>query len=160
MVNKKAQAWGFDLMIASVIFTGAIVTFFIFSLNTPSESNEIILSLERQGDLVANSLLSEGYPPNWNSQDVAVIGLLTDNKINESKLSSFYDLSISNYQKTKSLFGISSNYLINLSEPIEINYNVIAGIGETPENPENLLKISRITIYKNKPVTLEIQIWE
>lgn len=160
MKCKKAQAWGFDIMIAAGIFIFGIIAFFLYTLNYPTEEEGKLDSLLYEGDIVAESLLSEGIPENWTSQAVSKIGLLKNNTINQNKLEQFYNLSSNEYPRTKSLFGIKYNYFVNFSESIEISGASIEGIGLFPENADNNIKISRVAIYKNKPVTLEVQVWD
>ncbi|PIN88853.1 hypothetical protein COU60_05525 [Candidatus Pacearchaeota archaeon CG10_big_fil_rev_8_21_14_0_10_34_76] len=160
MKTKKAQAWGFDLIIASVLFILGIVIFFVYTINTSQQAQDKIDELDYQGNLIAEDLMSEGSPADWNVENVQKIGILTNNKINNSKLENFYQLSDQNYQKTKSLFDIKYDYFMNLSEEISINGENIERIGRASENPTNLIKITRFTIYNNNPVTLNIYIWQ
>ncbi len=39
-MHKKAQAWGFDLVVASIIFVVGIVAIYIFTLNFTKETEE------------------------------------------------------------------------------------------------------------------------
>ena len=158
--SKKGQAWGFDLMIASIIFIAGIIAFYFYALNTP-ETETTINRLSYDGNIIASTLLSEGSPTNWDENNVISPGILTNNKINETKLESFYNLAASNYQKTKNLFNTRYEFYIFLSEEnFTISGNEVQGIGSQPASPENLIKISRITIYKTKPLTLNIDVWE
>lgn len=160
--NKKAQAWGIDLMIAMAIFVFGILMFFFYTANQPGETKEIYESLFYDGSIVADSILSEGHPKNWQQDSVVTIGILNDNKINETKLERFYELSVADYSKTKILFNTKYNYYVFLSEPMTIDSEEIEGIGLNPEAQEtdNLVKITRFTVYKNKPVTMTIYIFE
>ena len=160
IILKRGQAWGFDLMIASIIFISGIVVFYLYSLNLPNETEDIINALTYEGNLIAGALLSNGFPSNWDEGNVIIPGILTNNRINQTKLEEFYDLSINNYGKTKSLFNIKYEYYIIPSENFTINQNQISAIGQAPQNQKNLIKITRITIYKEKPITLNIHIWE
>lgn len=159
-MKLKAQAWGTDLMVASVIFTSAIVFFYFYALNDPNEAQESIDSMLYDGRIIADVILSEGYPKNWSSGDVVTIGILTNNKINETKLERFYDLAIFNYPRTKSLFNTKYNYYFNFSETMFIGAAPINGIGSKPLNQKNLVKISRFTVYKDKPMSAYLYIWE
>ncbi len=162
MINfetKKAQAWGVDLIVASIIFLIGILSFYLYAINTPKESETIIEKLSYQGDTIANSLLSEGYPRNWDEENVLILGILTENKINKTKLERFYNISINNYEKTKFLFNTNYNYYVLFQENITINGNSINGLGKSPENATNIIKLSRIIVYNDKPSTLEIEIW-
>ncbi len=159
-MKKRAQAWGFDLMIASVLFMGGIIFFYIYAFNTPSQGEEKLNSLTYEGNVLADSLISDGSPINWSVDNVGRIGLLSNNKINQTKLDAFYSLSQSDYPKTKALLNTRYNFFINASNPLTANNEIIIGIGLPPDNPQNLIKISRFTIYKETPVTLTIEVWE
>jgi len=169
MISKKAQAWGFDLMIASIIFISGIILFYIYSINYPKESNEKLDKLFNEGEFMAEVLLSEGLPINWNQDTVVRIGLTTNKKINETKLGEFYEMANypvnpDGYSKSKSLFNSNYNFFMNFSEPIIIDERTIeeGGIGKNFENQEitNLIKVTRVTTYQNKLVSLNLYIWE
>ena len=158
--NRKAQAWGIDLMAASVIFIFGIIMFYLYALNEPSEGKEIVETMSYEGEFIARSLLSEGYPSDWNSGNVIKIGILSENKINQTKLERFYEIAALDYEKTKRLFNTRFNYYFFLSEKITIDSDEVEGLGEKPENYKNLFKVTRFTIYNNKPSTMTIYIWE
>lgn len=158
--NKRAQAWGFDLMIASVIFIAGVIAFYFYALNTP-ETETRLNSLAYDGDIIASALLSEGFPENWNSGDVITPGILTDDKINDTKLESFNSLAMTNYAKTKALFNTNYDYYIYLSdENFTISGSEVEGIGNLPSGQDDLIKISRVVIYENRALTLNIEVWE
>jgi hypothetical protein len=160
MQTKGGQAWGFDLMIALVIFIAGLVTFFLYALNTP-ETEITLNKLIYEGNIIADTLLSQGSPTNWNEQNVITPGILTSNKINNTQLEKFYNLSLTNYPQTKRLFNTRYEYYIFLSNKnFTIEGNSIQGIGSQPVNPANLIKISRATIYNNRPITFNVDVWE
>lgn len=159
--NKRAQAWGIDLMIASVIFTVAIVFFYFYALNEPAEAEEKLSALYYDGKIISDSILSEGYPQSWNASNVVITGILTNNKINETKLKNFYNLSsTTGYARTKRLFNTRYEYYFNLSETMMIGGIPVNGIGSNPTNQKNLVKITRFTIYQDKPMTAYLYVWE
>lgn len=159
-MNKRAQAWGFDLMIAMAIFVAGIIFFYFYAVNMPNETENINNRLAYAGDLIANNLLSEGSPSNWDESNVITIGITSKDKINQTKLERFYNLATTNYQKSKLLFNTQYEYYITFSKNITINGNEVEGIGSLPINPKNLIRVNRISIYKDKPSTLNINIWE
>lgn len=159
-MKKRAQAWGFDLIIAAVIFSLAIVAFYLFSLNYSGEAEESLSALEYDANSIANALLSEGYPAQWDSGNVMKIGLLSNSRINETKLLLFKELSVSDYAKTKSLFNTLHNYEITFSENLTINSTAITSIGQSPSSPQNLIKVTRLATYNNKPLVIYISSWE
>jgi hypothetical protein len=146
-------------MLASTIFIFGIVMFYLYALNDPEEGKENLEGLFYDGKIIAESLLSEGYPKDWNSADVVTTGILSDNKINETKLERFYNLANSDYAKTRNRFNTQFDYYFFLSENMTINSVEVEGIGSNPPNPQNLVKITRFTVYKNRPVTAYIYVW-
>jgi len=160
MTSKKAQAWGFDLLIALIIFTLGIIAFYLYALNMPNEAESIMETMNYQGNAISNSILSEGYPLNWNQDDVTNIGILSNNKINQTKLERFFSLSSANYVRSKSLFNTRYEYYVSLSENFTINGSEVEGIGNKPTSPKNLIKIARLTIYNNKPIIFNLEVWE
>jgi hypothetical protein len=170
--NKKAQGWGMDLIIAVTIFTIGLVAFFVYSLNSPGEAKEKIESLSYEGRILASTILSEGSPEGWGATNVIKIGILNNNKINETKIKIFYELTKieENYEKTKELFDITYDYYFYLNKKIDINGDgslMLEGIGKPGFDKEdigtdikNLIKITRYTVYQNKPMTAYFYIWE
>lgn len=171
MKSKTAQGWGMDLIIAVSIFTIGLVAFYIYSLNSPGEAKENLESLSYDGRILANTILSEGSPTGWDKTSVAKIGILTNNKINETKLQYFYELTNTSagYNNTKQKFDINYDYYFYLNESMDISGapGLVDGIGKPGvdrnngyEDVKNLVKITRYTIYKNKPMTAYFYIWE
>lgn len=157
MKNKRGQGWGFDLVAAMIIFLAGILFLYFYTINYPSATEEIFQQLHHEGELVADSLLSEGSPSNWNQNNVVRIGLLNGNKINETKLETFSHL---DYNKTKYLFRINHEYYVKFQEPISFEGGIPTdGIGLPPTNERNLAKITRVVIYNNEIKSLEIYAW-
>lgn|SRR3989344_6413115 len=160
MKTKNAQAWGFDVIVAIGMFIFGMTAFFLYTINYPQGEQEKLDDLLYEGNILADNLLSTGSPENWTVNHVSKIGLLTNKVVNQTKLEQFYEISSTEYDRTKALFGIKYDYFVNFSEPIEISSETIEGIGLLSENPNNKIKISRVSLYKNKPVTIEVQVWD
>ena len=154
-----AQAWGFDLIIASSLFSIGIIVFYFYTVNHTDETEETYSRLLYDGNNIAETLLSEGYPADWSAGNVVKIGLTNDKRINATKLKYFYTLATNDYEKTKTLFNTNYNYYINMSQPMIIDNVEVGYIGEKDVNPDNLVKITRVTIYNNKITTLFIYMW-
>jgi len=159
MRKKRGQAWGFDLMIATIIFISGIVAFYLYSLNYQTEAQETLDALFYEGNAIAQDILSEGFPTNWNINTVQKIGLKNEGKINATKLEYFYNLSVQDYQRTKILLDAKNNYYMNFSNGMVIGQQAIEGIGLPPSSPANIIKITRFTIYGEKPTSINIFIW-
>ncbi|MEK6850554.1 MAG: hypothetical protein AABX85_03190 [Nanoarchaeota archaeon] len=153
--RKNGQAWSFDLMIGIVIFVAALSLLFFYSINYKAESEDILNAMQYDGNAVADILLSEGYPKNWNKDDVIVPGILSNNKIDEDKLK---NLSIINYEEQRSLMHTKYDFCFNFSDsmPASLPYCM----GKQYNDPNNLFFISRMVIYKNKSSMLNIYIWK
>jgi hypothetical protein len=165
LTNKKAQIWGMDLIVAVLIFSLTLSIYYFYTINDRESTKENLDQLTHKGRLITEILLSQGTPTNWNEQQVTEIGLLTNGKINQTKIEQFYNLSTNNYEKTKQLFNSEYDYYFFLEEHIETPQGIIEGIGKTGINKtnieaRNLIKIERITIHKNKPTTATLYIWE
>lgn len=167
--TNKAQGWGMDLIIAVTIFTFGLVVFFIYSLNAPGEAREKIETLSYEGKILANTILSEGAPEAWNAGSVIKIGILSNDKINETKLQTFYDMTrtSSDYKKTKELFDMTYDYYFYLEENMTTIGADVDGIGKPGfnrkgdySNVKNLVKATRYTVYNDVPMTIYFYIWE
>lgn len=159
-MKKRAQLWGIDLIVGTSIFIIGVILFYIYAFNYSSGSEDSYNSLSYDASIIADSLLSEGYPREWNSTSVVAIGISSSNKINQTKLERFYNLSIQDYERTKYLFNTQYDYYLNFSEPLQINGVNVEYIGHKSASQENIVKVSRITIYKNKLVNFDVILWE
>jgi hypothetical protein len=167
MKSKGAQIGSFDLTVAMAIFLVGIMIFFIYSVNQSDEAQENFELLFYEGKVVSNNLMSEGYPSNWNSTQVMSIGVMTQEKINQTKLEQIYNMIYdeNNYSKTKNLLNTQYDYYFFLEGNMTIDGNSVDGIGKPGEtrnsiSPKNLIKIKRFTIYQNKTTPLYIYVWE
>ena len=160
MKTKKAQGWGFDLAIAAVIFSLGILIFYLFSINANNETAESFDNLKYEAGIIADSLFSEGSPASWTESNVVRIGLLSNNQINETKLEMFNAIASSDYPRTKQLFRITNNYYISFSENLSIGNQTIDTIGWRPTEAQNLLKVTRLSSYNNKPIVFYIYSWD
>jgi len=168
-MKNKSQLWGIDLMIAVTLFVFGIMIFYIYNLNAPSDVRENFEYMYYDGDLIMDSILSEGYPIDWNThtEDLVKIGILTNGKINSTKLQAFHDLNASDYAKTKIKFSTKYDYYFYLAETMDTIAAGHKGIGKVDDagdadivNSRNLIKITRFTIYENKPMTAYLYVWE
>ncbi len=159
-MDKKGQGWSFDVIVGSVIFMMGFFIFFLYSINFSQDNEGAVESLAYQGSLVADDLLSEGFPTDWTQSNVQKIGIVTDGKIDMLKLENFLSLVDSNYESTKVIFGITKDYYVVFSQPITLDGQDIYGIGLEPSNHKNLMKITRAVILNNKLASMEVEIWE
>lgn len=162
MKSKKAQAWGTDLIIAFIIFSFSIIFFYFYSFNYSNETEDILELLTYEGNFIADSLLSPGYPDSWEESNVIEIGITTNGKINQTKIENFYKFTQNDYEKTKRIFGTKYDYYFFMEDPINSTLEGIGKPGVTSTNitASNLMKITRLTIYQNKPTTAYVYIFQ
>jgi len=163
--SKKSQAWGIDLMVGAFIFLIGITVFYIYSMNSPEESKETVESISYDSKFISDTILSEGYPINWNPSNVIRIGVLTKDKIDETKLEVFYNLAQTDYNRTKILFDTKYDYYFFMDKNISSATINVRGIGKpnfdiNNINAKNLIKVTRFVIYKDEPLTAYVYIWE
>ncbi|RMD67315.1 hypothetical protein D6817_01900 [Candidatus Pacearchaeota archaeon] len=160
--QKKAQVWSFDLIVASIIFLSVILFFYLLTINLQTDTFSEQKKLQREANALADNLLSSGTPQNWNETNVVKIGIADDGKLNKTKLLAFKNLAESDYTRTKSLLGISDNYYINFTQPINANGFSIDTIGSVPsaeQNYSNLAVATRAVAVDGKIVILKVNVW-
>jgi len=160
-MNKKAQGWGLDLTVASVIFLIGIFFLYTYAVNFGGGSESILSSLNSQGKTGSSLILSEGSPENWEGlNNTETPGITINNKINQTKLNRFYNITDTReeYQRTKNRLNIIDEFYFNFSG-MEVEGDEINGIGKKPENYDNLVRTERITVYKNKVTKFNLYIW-
>jgi len=167
--NKRAQAWGFDLIIAIIIFSIGIVALYLYAINFSNEVDENLNALLYEGNLVSSNLLSQGSPANWSSYDLSSLdfmnmpGLLENNKIDNNKLKNFSILS--NNPDIKNKLNTKFNFCFAISGiEFAADYPSSAypyGICTADKNDvQNEIKITRFVVYKNIPRKFELTIWK
>ncbi|MFH1521743.1 MAG: hypothetical protein ABIF18_02175 [archaeon] len=154
-------------MAGVALFLVGIMIFFVYSLNQPDEARDKFELLSYDGKIIAENLMSSGYPLDWSSGNVITLGITSEGKINETKLERLYEMiyAENNYTLTKNLLNTQYEYYFFLDQNMTINSVEVEGIGKpgtTKDNidAKNLIKITRVTIYKNKTTPLYIYIWE
>jgi hypothetical protein len=145
LINKKAQVWSLDLLVALIIFVIGLVVIYFYALNYQSTTYKFE-GLSYDADLISNLLLGE-------NED----GIVTDGKVNQSKLDEFD--SLSDFEK-KSVLGVSNNFYFTMPQ-LEVGGGVRDSVGIVNVTSVNhLVKVTRITIYKEKPTKLEVVVWQ
>jgi len=143
--EKKAQIWSLDLIIASIIFITGIALLFVYAVNYSSQTVKQLNELFYEGNLASQLILSEFEP-----------GVLSEGKINQTKLDNFYNYS---YDSQKNILGIRYDFYFTLTG-LEINEISVSYVGRiNATETKNLIQVTRLTIYKNTPAKFQIFIW-
>jgi hypothetical protein len=142
---KKAQAWSLDLIVASVIFTAGIIILYVYAINYSSQTKNQLDGLFYEGNSASQLILSENDA-----------GILSAGKINQTKLDEFYNY---DYQTKKNKLGITNDFYFTFTG-LEINGVPEDYVGKINNTAiENLIQVTRITLYENKPTKFQIFIW-
>jgi hypothetical protein len=159
MIKKAGQAWGIDLMIAAAVIMAGMTLMYLYSYQLGSRGERQLDTMNAIGERLANTLLTTGQPENWNRTTVTSIGILTDDKINQTKLDEWYALTQIDYNSTKRMLRTQDDYFVNFTDPMLISGNPVVGIGRVPSQPKNLIQVTRFSLYRNQPVTIRVIIW-
>lgn len=157
--NKKAQIWAMDLSIALIIFIGVIFLFYRYSISFAPE-NPLVNKMIKEGGYVSNTLMSTGFPPNWNELNLnqtLAIGLLNDEEIMDlNKLNNFSqwvgDASgdkFANYTLSKKKINTRYEYYIQFYNGQAIAPFQPIGLAPTV-NATQIIKIQRLVAYRDE----------
>ena len=169
-ISKRGQVWVTDFILSLLIIVVALAIFGRAILNITS-ANQDVRPLIMEGRSFSDSLISEGYPVDWNSSSVSRIGLTADKRINDTKISAFYAM---DYDDVKERFNSRydfyvfmvgyDNKLINVSGKYGLGHGLVNATQDSVVlsglDFDRLVKIERLTIYDSKIVRLVIYIWK
>ncbi len=145
LINKKAQVWGLDLVVASIIFLAGIILLYFYVINYSSQSRSQIEELSYDANLASTLILSEESA-----------GIVSDGKINQTKLDEFYD---TDYNSEKAQLGVTNDFYFTLDN-LEINGSPVSYVGKLNETETaSLVKLTRVTVYKDKLTKFEIFVY-
>src|SRR3989338_5308764 len=100
----KAQAFTLDFIISATVFLLVLAAFFRYFDNIDRSDDIDVQDLVSEAHTIELSVFSSGSPREWNSGNVALIGLTNRTPaMDRAKLREFTALP---YQKAKSLFGV------------------------------------------------------
>ncbi|MEM2955004.1 MAG: hypothetical protein QW625_03600 [Candidatus Nanoarchaeia archaeon] len=155
---SKGQVWSLDFITSLIIFLFAfLVVFFIFSyLNAQSAQQAFFNDIESLSLSISDILVrTKGIPEDWNETNVIAIGLASEeNALNETKISYFFSMANSDYERTKAILTGGYDFYFSLTD---INGTSYGSIG-SKENVSFVVPIERYCLYKNRVVKLEFAI--
>ena len=137
-----------DFIIAMLIFAVALTIYFVYTTNLSKEDISSLNDLISDTKLVSSSLVSEGYPSNWNSNTVKRIGLTNnDQMIDKRKMNEFMEIS---YNKSKKLLGTAYEYLLFFVNESNDVQNIEGFCGTGGEEVNITYDISAAYYYQNR----------
>jgi len=176
ILKKKSQVWYIDFMVGLLIFIIALVIYYEYSTNLSKQEKGLLDEILADAKSISSSLVSAGYPFDWNSGDVERIGITNnDQRIDNEKLEEFYDMT---YNQSRRLFGTRFDYFIffknknnsimKIDDECGVgNPNVVIEESEgncisinITTNPKELVGIKRLLIYNSDVIKMEVYVWE
>lgn len=165
--NRKGQGFTIDYIVGLIIFIFLVVVAAkLFIDIIPDTGYE---TTYKNNIFLADTLLDNGYPDNWNSSTVILPGIADNQvRINSTLLSRFQNLS---YSRTKTLFHIESEYMfffqnssgiLNLSSCV---YGYPAPVDENctftldADTYDHLTKIKRLVIVDGRVAEMYVYVW-
>lgn len=145
LTNKRGQGWGLDLIAGVIIFIAGVMVLYVYAINYTSQSNKVLDELYYEGNLISELMLTdEPY------------GIITDGVVDQTKL----DLFNSSYDVRKDTYGVRHDFYFTM-ENMEVGGNYVSEIGKVnTTTTKDLMKITRIVAYKNRPTKLEVFVYE
>ncbi len=143
--EKSAQAWSLDLVVASMIFLAGIVVLYVYAVNYSSQTKDQLNELFYDGNLASQILLSESES-----------GILSEGKINQTKLDEFFN---SDYETKRKSLGLNNDFYF-MFDGMEVNGTPVSYIGKINDTEvSSLVRITRLAVYKNTPKKLDFFVW-
>ncbi len=158
--NRKAQLFTIDLILGIFIFLLTVVAMFsMWDLYLGRFKKDVIYdeNFIKALHITDNFVKTPGYPINWNSQNVEVIGLATENRnLLVDKVKNLTSMSIDEAKKILNIENQNFYFAIVL-----LNGSVIEKLGKKElTTHKNKIKIRRPVIYDGKEAMLEFELWE
>ncbi len=164
------------MMVSMLFLTLLIILYAQFTTNLSAENKVLLEKVVFDAEMISETLISGGYPDDWNADNVQRLGLTDNNyRLNTTKLGYVANLS---YFDRKYLFGTTFDYYIalqymdgsllnitNMSGFTTLDLNPEGGIGlyglETmgSTNPDHMVKKERYLIYNSSTIKLLIFLW-
>ncbi|MFB6088389.1 MAG: hypothetical protein ABEK36_01270 [Candidatus Aenigmatarchaeota archaeon] len=145
-------------MVGITIFLLTIVTVHTHQTNIYKkiERQEEMLFYEEIMSVTDTLMLSEGYPQNWNSSNVQVIGLAsTPNNLNKTKVQRFLGL---DYEKVKSGLGFGNK---EFYFEMRNKTGIIGSVGNKDyNNSKTINTVNREGLMDGKKIKLSIIVWD
>lgn len=110
MANRKSQMWFTDFVIALVIFSLTLISYYTYTANISKQDSSVMNEIISDAKTVSSAFTSGGYPDNWDSSTVTRIGFTDNyNRIDNEKFGEFNKIK---YNKTKKLLGTIYDYFL------------------------------------------------
>ncbi len=160
MKNKKAQIWYTDFMVGVLIFVIVIVLYYEYANNLNQDPDKLTSDLIMDAKSITSSLITEGYPTNWNQSNVQMIGLTDGNqRLVQEKIDVLAGM---DYGEMKTKLRTSYEYYLFLEDfnGTRILLGGEEGVGLNSTDSKNLVSLTRVVIYDSRLIRMVVQVWQ
>ena len=168
LIHKKGQVWSLDFIVAIIIFITSFLVLYNYILDLQAPKDAALKSLEIDSRFITTNLLSSGYPSNWTSSGVTIIGIVDNGYLNVDKLKNFSALT---YQDSKALLKTRYDFYLFFENKTTspINISGVSSIGKASVNSTNLNQVinpskiyqtTRLVVYNNQIVRMVLYLWQ
>jgi len=156
-MSIKAQSLSYDFFIACIIFLLVITLIFSLLKDSNIQITEVqkINQITRVSDKLSELWMRKGTPENWDSTDVISIGLISDSRLNQTKLDYLNSIGYQNVKKMSGS-GVYEFYL----RIYDLENNTMFDFGLYPFDSEFVSKNQRIGILDSSIVFIDTVVWE
>jgi hypothetical protein len=170
----KAQFWSFDVIFAMIIFGSALILLTFVWVNVSSQYSTAysfgLQTMQAQLQSLQSRILTQGVPPNWNSEvnvtnpatwsNVSIgLGTGSGSNLSQSKIATLAAMSNYNtitYQATKPLLGVGYDWYIAINYS---NSTLAMGLYPYTRNPYAIQVARQSAVLNGVPVSVQIIVW-
>ena len=173
--NVRAQMWISDYTLSLLLFLLAILLAVKIIINGFS-ANADFTDVKKDAFRISDILLSEGFPPDWingSSSDIIRLGLLTDKRLNETKVTQAMNNTYINYTSLKTKLQTKYDFAIVFEESNSslIQFNNFCVVGNASISPSclappvfnfhyhNLIELNRLAVYTSSIKRMVVYVW-
>ena len=155
----KAQVFSIDFLVAVSIFLLVLAVVMIYWSYTSIqiEETKTINEMIDKGYMISQVWFREGTPEYWDPNNVRDIGLLSDHRINETKMNYLNDIG---YNRVKEIIGAAPyEFRFNVSFTNCYGSGYSFPFGLYPTQASNVIRIQRAGILNSSIAIIEVLIW-
>ncbi len=166
--DRIGQASVGDFMLGLIIIIVAVLLAMKMVLVLGSSSD--FDDLQKQATTTSQTLMSEGYPADWNRTNVLQPGVLTDHKLNSSKWDRLRSMSYDDLRPTLSGFYDFYTYLRNRTHVINLSGCGVGSPDVTVDGTcepdfsfmidSDIIRVERLVAYNDTIISLVVVLWQ
>jgi hypothetical protein len=162
MESKKSQVWYTDFIIGVLIFSIVIITYFYYVEHSSYSDETLVSALLSEAKTISNSLVTQGYPPNWTIANVTTVGLTDGSpRIDVAKLADFNSWG---YEERRGYLHTTKDYYFYLEYINGTKFNELCTdpfVGCVEWNTSyHLVQNTRLLIYDSDVVRMVLNIYQ